>query len=208
MGGLDAFNKVTSAKITGSLISQGMNLPLTIYIINGKSMRTDVEVNGQMISNVYDKGKGWKVNPYESISSPTEVTSPDELALLKIQASIANNLMDYKMRGHTVEYKGQEVLDGVAADKINLLSRDDGKTTVFFISTTDHKLLRSDSKQKIQGNEYDAQTFYKDFRTINGIVFSTHFVRKIQGNVFQEVKFDNVELNVPVDEKIFLMPGK
>ncbi|MGB3163189.1 MAG: hypothetical protein WBA96_06650, partial [Chitinophagaceae bacterium] len=42
MGGLDAFNKVTTAKFTGTLTTQGNVLPLTTQIINGKAMRTDV----------------------------------------------------------------------------------------------------------------------------------------------------------------------
>ena len=47
MGGLDAFNSVTSVKITGIVTAQGMDLPVTTQIINGKAMRTDVEVMGQ-----------------------------------------------------------------------------------------------------------------------------------------------------------------
>ncbi len=206
MGGLDAINKLESAKITGTLGSQGQKFPLTVYIINTKSMRTDVTVNGKVVSNVYDKGAGWKINPYENISTATEVTAADDLAQLKTQANLANNLMDYKKRGHTVEYVGQEVVDGQTADKIKLTSKDDGKLTTYFIGKTDHLLIRSDSKQKIQGNEYDAQTFYSDFKEYKGLKFATHFVRKIEGTIFQEVNYENVELNVPIDEKIFKMP--
>lgn len=206
MGGLDAFNKIETAKISGSLITQGMTLPITTQIINGKSMRTDVTVNGQVISNVYDKGKGWKVNPYENVTEPAEVTSPDELAAYKVQASLANNLMDYKKRGHTVELIGQENIDGVMANKLKLVSKDDGKTTVYYISTTDNLLIRSDSRQKIQGNEFDAVTTYADFKNFGNLKFSTHFIRKIQGQTFQEVKYENIELNVKVDESIFKMP--
>ena len=208
MGGLDAFNKIETAKITGTLTSQGQEFPIIINIVNGKSMRTDVNVKGQMVTNAYDKGKGWKINPFENIGAATEVTAPDDLALLKIQASLANNLMDYKKRGHKVELLGQEIIEGINTNKIALTSKDDGKTTIFYISTTDNKLLRTDSKQKIQGNEYDAQTWYSDFKTYKGLVFGTHFIRKIEGTVFQEIKYDTVELNVPVDEKMFKMPDR
>ena len=206
MGGLDAFNKVETAKIEGTLISQGNEFPIIINIVNGKSMRSDVNVNGQMVINAYDKGKGWKVNPFENIPAATEITAPDDLALLKIQASLANNLMDYKKRGHKAELLGQETIDGIVHNKIGLTSKDDGKTTIFYISTADNKLVRTDSKQKIQGNEYEAQTYYSDFKSFGGLMFSTHFTRKIEGRVFQEVKYHNVELNVKVDEKLFKMP--
>jgi hypothetical protein len=206
MGGLDPVNKIQTAKISGTLISQGQKFPITISIVNGKSMRTDANVNGQVVSNVYDKGKGWKVNPFESITTPTEVTAPDDLALLKVQSSLANNLMDYKKRGHTVEFLGKETIESIITNKIKLTSKDDGKTTIFYIGADDNKLLRSDSKQKIQGNEYDAETWYSDFKTYQGLVFSTRFIRKIQAKVFQEVTYEKIELNVPIDDSIFKMP--
>src|SRR5687768_8370598 len=78
MGGLDAINKVETAKITGNLISQGKSFPLTVHILNGKSMKSVVDVNGVFVTNAYDKGKGWKVNPYENIPTPTEVKVADD----------------------------------------------------------------------------------------------------------------------------------
>ena len=206
MGGLDAYNKIETAKITGTLISQGNNLPLTTHIVNGKQMRTDVNLNGQVVTNAYDKGKGWKINAFEGINTATEVTAPDDLAALKVQTSLANNLMDYKKRGHQVELLGQEDVEGVKTNKIRLTNKDDGKQTVYYINVSDNMLVRSDTKQKIQGDEYDAQTYYSGLKDVNGIKFSMHFVRKIQGRVFQEVQYEKVELNVPVDEKIFKQP--
>lgn len=206
MGGLESVNKIETVKITGTLTSQGKNYPLTIQIVNGKQMRSDVDVNGQIVINAYDKGKGWKINTFENINTATEVTAPDDLALLKTQSYLANNLMDYKKRGNQVEMLGQEDVEGVKTYKIKLTSKDDGKVTTYYISSTDYMLIRSDSKQKIQNNDYDAATYYSDIRDMKGLKFSMHFIRKIGGTVFQEVKYAKVEMNVPVDEKVFKMP--
>jgi len=205
MGGLDAFNKVTTAKMTGTLSTQGNDLPITIQIVNGKSMRTDVEVNGQEVNNVYNNGKGWKLNPFAGAATPTEAT-PADLLIFKTQASLANNLMDYKARGHKVELTGQEDVGGVKAYKIILTNKDDGKATSYFISTTDYSLIKSIGKREISGTEYDVETFYSDFKEINGLKFSMNFTQQIDGQTFQEVKYDKVELNVPIDAKIFEMP--
>jgi hypothetical protein len=67
--------------------------------------------------------------------------------------------------------------------------------------------VRSDSKQKIQANEYDAQTFYSDIKVVNGLKFSMHFIRKVSGQVFQEVIYDKVELNPAMSDDIFKKPG-
>ncbi len=206
MGGLEAFNKVKTAKITGALTSQSIDMPFTMQIVNGQSMRMDVDAKGKMINNVYHNGKGWKVNPYAGAETPTEVTGA-ELQSLKPQASLANNLMDYKNRGHQVELQGQEDVEGVKTYKIKLTNKEDGKVTTYFISLTDFVLIKSVSKRDFgNGNVFDAETFYSDIKTIGGIKFSMNFIQKIEGQVFQEVKYDKVELNVDVDAKIFEMP--
>src|SRR5690349_12342931 len=71
MGGLNAFNALKTAKMTGNVSAQGMDLPLTIQIINGRAMRSDVSVMGQSITNSYKDGKGWKINPFAGVSTAT-----------------------------------------------------------------------------------------------------------------------------------------
>jgi hypothetical protein len=50
-GGLDNFKKIKTAKFTGTASAQGNEFPLTVQIINGRAMRTDVEVMGQTVTN-------------------------------------------------------------------------------------------------------------------------------------------------------------
>lgn len=131
MGGLDAFNKVTSARITGNIISQGTPMPLTIQLINNKAVRTDVDAMGQEIVTVYNKGAGWKINPYTGAETATEL-SGQELNEARLQTSLVNNLMDHKKRGHSVELAGQEDVEGIKCYKIKLVSADDKDDAVFY----------------------------------------------------------------------------
>jgi len=43
IGGLEAFNKITTAKMTGTFTQQSMDMPVTVQIINNKAARTDLE---------------------------------------------------------------------------------------------------------------------------------------------------------------------
>lgn len=204
MGGLDAFNNVTSAKITGNIISQGMPMPLTIQLINNKAVRTDVDAMGQEIVTVYNKGTGWKINPYTGAETATEL-SGQELTEARLQTSLVNNLMDYKKREHSVELAGQEDVEGVKCYKIKLVSADDKKTTMYFINTVDYLLIKTTATREMQGQEMEVETFYSDLKDFNGLKFYMMRSQKIQGQVFQEVKLDKVELNIPIDENIFKM---
>ncbi len=204
MGGLDAFNKVTSIKMTGNVTAQGMLLPLTTQMINNKAVRTDVEVSGQQIVNVYNNGTGWKINPSAGAESATELAG-QELIDAKAQASLVNHLMDYKSRGHKVELAGEETVDGVKCHKLKLVNKDDGKTTTYFISTSNYMMLKSVGMRDMQGQEMEVETFYSDIKEVGGLKFAMLRSQKVQGQVFLEIKLEKIELNVPIDESIFKM---
>jgi hypothetical protein len=205
MGGLDAFNKITSVKMTGTVTAQGNDMPLTTQIINGKAMRTDVEVMGSSIANCYYNGKGWKINPFQGVTSPTEV-SGNELNEFKTQSMLANQLMDYKARGHQVEMGGEQAIDNVKVFKIKLTNKDDGKVTTYFISIANYTLIKSVATREMMGQELEVETYYSDLKETGGVKFFMSRSQMVNGQEVQVIKFEKIELNVPIDEKMFEMP--
>jgi len=202
MGGLAAFNAIKTMKTTGTFTTQGVDLALTSQIINGKAIRNDVQAMGQTVINSYKDGKGWKINPFAGITTVTDMT-PEELIDFKSQSMIANQLMDYKLRGHKVELQGQEDVEGIKTYKIKLTNKDDNKVTTYFISVTDNTIIKSVSTRQLQGQDIEIETFYSDIKDFNGLKFPMVRTQKMEGQVFQEIKIATIEFNVPVDEKIF-----
>jgi hypothetical protein len=201
MGGLDNFNKIKTAKLSGTVSTQGMDLPITVQIINGKAMRNDVEVMGQSVINVYNDGKAWKINPFAGAATATDVTGP-ELNEFKSQTNLASQLMDYKKRGYMVELSGQEVIEGANTYKLKLTG-DDKKETVYFIDSKTFLPIKSVSKVQATGQEVEVENYNSDFKEFGGAKFAMTRIRKAQGQVVQEIKLDKVELDVAIDEKIF-----
>ena len=200
-GGVDNFKKIKTAKFTGTASAQGNQFPLTVQIINGRAMRTDVDVMGQTITNAYKDGKGWKINPYAGAPTATDAT-PEELNEFKIQGSLMSQLMDYKDRGYKAELLGQEDVQGTKTYKIKLTT-DDNKTTTYFIDASTYALVKTIGMRNIMGQEMELETLYSEVKDIGNVKFA--MMRSVQsgGQTLQEVHFDKVELDVPVDEKIF-----
>lgn len=207
MGGLDAFNKIKSVKMTGNVSTQGMDLPITIQIVNGKGMRSDVEVEAmnQTISNGYVDGVGWRINPLQGSATAVKVSGSD-LNDLKAQSSLASQLMDYKARGHKIELAGEETVDGKPAYKIKLTNKDDGKLTTYFIGKTDNVLIKSVSTKDVQGQATEISTFYSDLKEFAGAKFFLTRSMQMNGQEFQAITFTSVEPNVTIDEKLFMIP--
>src|SRR5437762_6858858 len=119
VGGVDNFKKIKTAKFSGTASAQGQDFPLTVQIINGRAMRTDVEVMGQSITNAYKDGKGWKINPFAGDPTATDATA-EELNEFRIQGSLISQLMDYKEHGYKAELLGHEDVQGAKTYKIKL----------------------------------------------------------------------------------------
>lgn len=202
MGGLDAFQKVQTAKITAVVSVQGNDLPATIQIINGKAVRSDVEAMGQAVVNVYKDGKGWAINPFNGMETATDVEGTD-LLNMKALTSLCGILMDYKNQGHQVELQGQEDVEGVKCWKIKLTAKEDGRVSYYFISSNDNMLIKAVANREIQGEMAEVETWYSDLKEFAGLKFYMARVQKMAGQVLQSITYNNIELNVPVDEKIF-----
>lgn len=203
-GGLDAFNKITSAKMTGTVAIQSMDFPVTMEILNGKGMRMDVDAMGQTVTNAYYNGKAWQVNPFQGITAPTEVNG-SELLSMKTQASLANGLLDYKNRGHQVTLAGEEKVEGVNTYKIILTHKEDGKKVNYFISATDFTLIKTSSTREIQGQQMEVENWYADYKLFGGAKIAMHVIQKISGEVSQDLSWSNIELGVTIDPKKFEM---
>lgn len=202
MGGLDAFKKVQSAKITGSVAIQGNDFPVTVQIINGRAFRLDVDVMGQSVVNSVKDGKGWKLNPFGGIETPTDVEGT-ELTDLKSQANLCGSLMDYKALGHTIALDGQEDVQGVKTYKIKLTAKEDGRVSYYFISSVDYTMLKSSGKRDMQGSEVEVETYLSNLKEIDGLKFAMSKEQKMNGQVIQSISYNNIEMNVKIDEKAF-----
>lgn len=205
LGGLNAFNAVKTVKMTGNVSVQGMDLPLSIEIINGKAIRSDVNIMGQMIINSYIDGKGWTVNPLAGATIPTDL-SGTSLYDLKGQSSIAGALMDYKARGNQVELQGQEDVEGIKCYKIKLTRKEDGKVSTYFINASDFLPVKIIEPKEMQGQELEIESYYSDFKDFNGLKFGMTRIQKIEGQILQQISLTDIQFNVPVDEKIFDKP--
>jgi len=200
-GGLDNFKKIKTAKFSGTASAQGNQFPLTVQVINGRAMRTDVEVMGQTVTNAYKDGKGWKINPFAGAPTATDATA-DELTEFKIQGSLTSQLMDYKDRGYKAELLGHEDVQGVKTYKIKLTT-DDSKTTNYFIDANTFALVKTIGMRSLMGQEMELETYYSEMKDVGNVKFS--MMRSVQsgGQTLQEVHFDKIELDIPIDEKIF-----
>lgn len=197
IGGKDAWQKVNSVKQEGNLQVQGADVAVAITVLHGKGMRQDISAMGMTGYQIMTPAAGWSYMPFQGQTKPEPVTA-EMLQEGADSYDAQGSLLNYKEKGHTVEYLGKEDIDGMEAYKLRVTHKS-GKTETLYLDPSSYYITRMIVKQKANGQEMDVTTNLSNYKKLpEGIV-----VPMSLGLPVGELTITKVEVNPPVDEKIF-----
>ena len=200
IGGADAWKKVNSIILTGSLKINGADISVIQTVLNGKGTRQDINAMGMMGYTIMSPTSGWKFFPFQGQKEPEPITA-DDLKESQESLDAQGNLLDYKIKGHTVDYLGTEDVDGVEALKIKETLKS-GKVETLFFDPKTYYIIRTISKQKANGKESDVTTNLSNYqKSPEGLLMPWSI-----GLPIGELVINKVEINKPIDESIFNLP--
>jgi outer membrane lipoprotein-sorting protein len=207
-GGLAKQRAVQSVRMTGRMtVGPGIEAPIVLEIKRPKSMRIDISVQGMTITQSYDGTTGWMLNPLSGRTDP-EVVPPDTLKSMEQQADLDGPLVDYKEKGHTVEFLGKEKVEGTDCYKLkaNLKS---GDSMTYIIDAESRLDIKIEGRTMVRGTEQLSETLVGDWKDVGGILMP-HSIDSGQPGapMRQKITIEKIELNVPLDASRFTMPVK
>lgn len=197
IGGADAWKKVNSVKMEGTMIVQGTTVNITQTVLHQKGNRQDISVMGMNGFMIIAPTNGWNFMPFNGQAAPEPMTVED-VAEAQSELDVQGSLIDYAAKGHTVEYLGKDDVEGTDCFKlkINLKS---GKSETYFFDAKSYLLIRSIAKQKANGQEVEITTNFSNYEKLpEGIL-----VAKSVTLPFGEMNITKITINGTVDESIF-----
>ncbi len=201
IGGKEAWGKVNSIVMTGTMKVQGTDIGLVLTTLNKKGMRQDITAMGMSGYQIVTPTSGWNFMPFQGQKEPEPITA-DDLKESQEQLDVEGNLIGYKEKGHTIELVGTDDVDGVDALKLKETLKS-GKVETLYIDPATYYVIRVVSKQKANGQEQEVTTDLGNYQKLpEGIV-----VPMTVKLPFGEMTLNKVEVNKDVDEKIF-QPSK
>jgi len=206
-GGKDKIKAVQSERITGKLVMpQGMEAPITMELARPNKMRMEFTLQGMTGIQAYDGKSGWSVMPFMGKTEP-EAMSADDIKQAEDQADMDGLLVDYKEKGHKVEYVGKEDVEGTPAYKLKVTKKN-GDVVDVYIDADSYMDIKEAGKVKVRGQEVEGQTTFGDFKTVDGLVFPFSIEQKSQGGPGgMVISISKVELNPALDASLFAMPA-
>ena len=206
-GGREALESVRTLRMSGRAIADpGQEALVTREVMPPGRIRTEFEFQG--VTSVYacDGETCWYVAPRQGIFEAELMTAPDTSLAIE-QTDVVGPLFDWQAKGHAVELLGTEAIDGREAYKLKVTLRGGGVQTDYLDAET-ALLVRRETTRHVGDRTIELETTFGDFRPVGGVMFP-HSIKNHDGISLDilEVVVEEAELNVPLDEARFQMPG-
>lgn len=204
--GIEKMKEWQTVALSGKTIAQGTEYPIKIYMKRPGKVRVEVELQGNKMIQVFDGKQGWSIIPWGGSSDPQDMTA-DEIKGMKTQADIEGTLYNWKEKGHKAELIGKEDFEGSLIYKIKL-TKADGDIETWFIDAENYIPLKMAATVKIQGNETESECFFSNYSEFNGVQMAKTTTNKFKGQTVSQVEMDKMEINLPVNDSLFVKPVK
>ena len=211
-GGEEAWMAVETGKMSGTMRMGGgaagaMEMPFTVEFKKPHNIRLEFTMQGMTAVQAFDGETGWAILPFLGKTEPEEMAE-DQVKQLKDQADFEGVLVNYKEKGHTVEFVGQEEVDGTPAFKLKV-TRADGDVDFLYLDEEYFVEFKMESTREVQGNEVTVATVLGDYKEVDGLLFAHSMEMAFGGGEAQQViTIEKIELGIDLPDDRFAMPAK
>jgi len=204
--GQDKVNQVSTMITQGTSVNYGLENKFTLTQKRPEKIRLEVEIQGMKYIQAYDGKSGWSINPFSGSSEPQDM-SDIELKDMRERADLDGYLYNWKEKGHVVELIGKEDMEGTEVYKLKM-NKKDGDVTFYFIDTETFILLKMSSRFKVGDSEIESDSYLSNYKTYEGMLLPFSIESKQNGQLVGQVTLDEITLNTPVDDALFIKPVK
>ena len=208
-GGIDAIRALQSIKASGRMNFSGGEFSIDLGFVSmnerDAKLRTEASIQGLSQVTAYDGKDAWTINPFQGRRDPERMSAEDAKGL-EVQADIDGPLIDWKQKGHQVEYLGTEDMDGTLAHKLKI-SLKNGDIQYRFLDPDYFLEILIVSQSKRRGVETEMETEMGNYEKVAGVYmpFAMESGPK-GGRRGQKIQIEKAEANVDLDDALFAFP--
>ena len=205
-GGLAAWRGIRSMSMSGRMeAGKGVLLPFTMELKRPRKMRLELTFQGKNAVQIYDGANGWKLRPYLN-RTDVEAYSSDELQTAAAQADLDGPLLDYGVKGYSLELAGHEAVEGHEAYKLKV-TRDGALVSYVWVDAANFLEVKADSVRLAKGSGKVVSTYFRDYRRISGVVIPHVLETAIEGSSHKnQMTIERVILNPMIRDTRFARP--
>ncbi len=205
-GGADKLRAMKTVRIKGHTEGGWATFEVTTTYARTLKMRNDTAMQGITESSAVDGKQGWQTNAFGGRKDAVPM-SPDDLTFALEDADFEGPLVDWQKKGHKVELLGTEDVDGSPAYKIKATLKS-GTVQYIFLDADAFIEIKTVTQRKVRGSLVETETELGNYQQVGGVFFPFSIEsRARRSNYTSRFAVDSVEVDVPVDDKLFEKPA-
>jgi outer membrane lipoprotein-sorting protein len=202
-GGRKRLSAIKDTTMIGTLdiVMTGMSGSLTVYTKEPNKMRMDMELMGMVMTMAYDGEIAWWINPQTGATEEMPSEQADEI----MRQAFGNDiLLNPDKHGVTYTLKESENIEG--KDYFVLVQAyPDGWSQTLYIDSKTYLPHKTVSTSTQMGVEVEAETFFSDWRKVDGMMVSFSARIMQDGEEFMTMTFSEMKYNTGLEDSLFKM---
>jgi hypothetical protein len=204
-GGIEKIRAVQSMRLTGTMSIGDEKMPAVLDLKRPNKMRWEFRVDGQTQVEGYDGRRGWTrlaAGGREDVEPMTDEEQKD----VELQADMDGPFVDYRAKGNTIELAGKAKAGDRDAWKL-VVTLKNGEMRDVYLDAVTFLQVKTVMRREVEDREVEVTSLIGDYRDVDGLLLPHSFEATAQGSPGKQVlRFDRIELNVPLDDGLFEMP--
>lgn len=205
-GGRAKLEKLKSYRAEGRTYLGDKETTFTLWAARPSKLRIETFSLKRRLVQATDGTMAWQSNSEVNDGAATELTG-GEARELAHDADFDGVLVDHKEKGWSVDFAGQEDVDGRAAFKLLVMGK---REEIFFVwvDAANHEVVKRTAYRVANGQRFAVDTYFKDFRKVAGDVLLPHKIEaRVGPRALHTTVFEKIEANPrKIADSLFALP--
>jgi hypothetical protein len=206
-GGLAALEARETVKMTAMVERplDSMRYPMTLYRKRPTFYRAVFGSGDTAAVQATDGQVAWWMSPLDGVPLPREMT-PEQAEGFNRQAHIDTSLQGLLPDGSSARFLGRVEEEGLDLLAVEITHPGGGSVTNYYDAET-YLVRKALRMQETADGVQEVVTLVSDYREVDGVVYSFHAERQIDGETVSVTSWEAFEVNVPMGDTLFKMPA-
>jgi hypothetical protein len=203
----DKLAALTALRAEGRTFINEEVVPFTLVAQRPNRLRVESFTPLRRVAQVYDgTGKPWVSHSEVKAGAPLDMSAVDAKDFIA-NADFDGPLVNFAEKGYSVDYAGEEMIDGRNAYKLLLMNKSDN---IFFlwVDADNHEIVKRTAYRIFSNQRVAVDTFFKDFRSVGGVLQPHRIETVANGRTLYVMLIDRMEANPPaIPPETFARPA-
>ena len=206
-GGIEKLKAIKTVRLTGKQDGGG-GFTAVVGQENKRpnQVRETLILQGMTQVQAFDGSTAWEIRPFGGRKDP-QLMGDDDVRDLLIDSDLDGPLVDYKAKGHQVEYLGHDVVDGDDALRLKVTLKN-GDIIYYYLDPDTFLEIRTERREFVRGAVHDSVADLGSYKPVAGVMFpfSVNGGPKDDPTQWQSVTYEKIEANLPLQDSDFAVP--